>query len=81
MARYARRIAQKVLVMAWADGRISCTELLRNWVLVYCANAAGAIGLALVVYLSNHAAMNHGAVGLAYLKIAAAKTAIRPRST
>ncbi len=65
-----------LLVMAWADGRISCTELLRNWVLVYCANAAGAIGLALVVYLSNHAAMNHGAVGIAYLKIAAAKTAM-----
>ncbi|MBI3919043.1 MAG: formate/nitrite transporter family protein [Betaproteobacteria bacterium] len=34
------------------------------------------IGLAIVVYLSHHADMNQGAVGLAYVKIAAAKTAL-----
>ena len=65
-----------LLVMAWADRRITLAELLRNWVLVYAANAVGAAGLALVVYLSNHAGMNNGAVGVAYLKIAAVKTAM-----
>ena len=65
-----------LLVMAWADRRITLAELLRNWVLVYAANAVGAVGLALVVYLSHHADMNHGAIGAAYLKIAAAKTAM-----
>jgi formate transporter len=65
-----------LLVMAWADRRITTVELLRNWALVYVANAVGAIGLAMVVYLSHHAGMNNGAVGLAYLKIAAAKTAL-----
>ena len=65
-----------LLVMAWADRKISTAELLRNWTLVYAANAAGAIGLAAVVYFSQHADMNQGAVGLAYLKIAAAKTAM-----
>lgn len=65
-----------LLVMAWADRRITTAEVLRNWVLVYIANAAGAIGLALVVYLSHHADMNNGGVALAYLKIAAAKTAL-----
>ena len=35
-----------LLVMAWADGRISTLEVLRNWVLVFVANAVGAIGLA-----------------------------------
>jgi formate transporter len=65
-----------LLVMAWADNRITTVELLRNWALVYFANAVGAIGLAIVVYLSHHAGMNNGAVGLAYLKIAAAKTAL-----
>ena len=65
-----------LLVMAWADRKITLAELLRNWVLVYVANAAGAIGLAAVVYLSHHAGMNGGAVGLTYLKIAAAKTAL-----
>jgi formate transporter len=65
-----------LLVMAWADRKITLTELLRNWLLVYFSNAAGACGLAVVVYLSHHADMNQGAVGLAYLKIAAAKTAL-----
>ena len=65
-----------LLVMAWADRRITTAEVLRNWLLVYIANAAGAIGLALLVYLSHHASMNNGAVALAYLKIAAAKTAL-----
>ena len=64
------------LVMAWADRQITTGELLRNWSLVYIANAAGAIGLAAVVYLSHHASMNGGAVGITYLKIAAAKTAM-----
>lgn len=65
-----------LLVMAWADRKITTAEMLRNWVLVYVSNAVGAIGLAAVVYLSNHAGMNQGAVGLAYVKIAAAKTAL-----
>jgi formate transporter len=65
-----------LLVMAWADRKITTAELLRNWTLVYVANAAGAAGLALLVYLSHHADMNQGAVGLAYLKIAGAKTAL-----
>lgn len=65
-----------LLVMAWADRKITTAEMLRNWVLVYVSNAVGAIGLAVVVYLSNHAAMNQGAVGLEYVKIAAGKTAL-----
>jgi len=65
-----------LLVMAWADGKITTAEMLRNWALVYASNAVGAIGLAVVVYLSHHADMNRGEVGLAYLKIAAAKTAL-----
>jgi len=65
-----------LLVMAWADRKITTWELARNWMLVYPSNAVGAIGLAIVVYLSHHADMNQGAVGLAYVKIAAAKTAL-----
>jgi formate transporter len=65
-----------LMVMAWADRRITAVELLRNWSVVYVANAVGAVGLALTVYLANHGAMNGGAVGAAYVKIAAAKTAL-----
>lgn len=65
-----------LMVMAWADRKITTLELLRNWVIVYVGNAVGAIGLAVLVYLSDHGAMNGGAVATTYVKIAAAKTAL-----
>jgi formate/nitrite transporter len=65
-----------LLAMAWASGRVSLREVLRNWVVVCAANFAGAAGLALIVYLSGHWQMNGGAVGVTYLKIAAAKAAL-----
>lgn len=65
-----------LMVMAWADRKITSAELLRNWVIVYAANAVGAAGLAVLVYLAHHGAMNGGAVGAAYVRIAAAKSAM-----
>lgn len=63
-----------LLAMAWADGKVSTTEVQRNWVVVCAANFAGAAGLALLVFLSGHAGMNGGAVAQSYLKIAIAKS-------
>jgi formate transporter len=65
-----------LLAMAWADGKVSTGEVLRNWVVVCAANFVGAAGLALLVFLSGHAGMNGGAIGQAYLKIAAAKSTL-----
>ena len=65
-----------LLVMAWADGKITARELTRNWVVVYLANVAGAAGLAVIVWLSQHGEFNHGAVAAQYVKIAAAKTSL-----
>lgn len=65
-----------LLVMAWADGRITSGELLRNWLVAYLANAFGAIGLAAIVSLSHHGELNQGAVAAEYVKIAAAKTTL-----
>ena len=65
-----------LLVMAWADRKITAAELLRNWCVVYMSNAVGAVGLALMVYLAHHGSMNGGAVATTYVKIAAAKTAL-----
>jgi formate/nitrite transporter len=65
-----------LLVMAWADGKITTAEVIRNWVVVYIANAIGAIGLALVVWLAHHGDMNQGAVAAQYVKIAAVKTSL-----
>jgi formate/nitrite transporter len=65
-----------LLAMAWADRRITSFELLRNWAVVCIANFAGAAGLAVLVWLSGHAAMNAGAVGETAVRIAAAKAAL-----
>ena len=62
-----------LLAMAWADGKITAFELLKNWAVVCCANFIGAAGLALLVFLSGHPEMNNGAIADQYLKIAAAK--------
>jgi formate/nitrite transporter len=62
--------------MAWADGRLSTAEVLRNWAVVLLGNAIGAISLAVLVALSGHPAMQDHAVAQAYLRIAAAKSAL-----
>ena len=62
-----------LLAMAWADGKISTVEVLRNWTVVCLGNFVGALLLAILVYLADHPQMNHGAIAQEYLRIATAK--------
>jgi len=62
-----------LIVMAWANKRISTTSLLRNWGIVYVGNFAGAILTVIVVLLSGQFTFGNGAVGLNALNIAQAK--------
>lgn len=62
-----------LLVMAWAMRKITSAELLCSWAVVLLGNAIGAAGLAVLVFLSNHPAMNNGAIAAQYLQIATAK--------
>ncbi len=59
--------------MAWADGKITTGDLLKNWLIICLANFVGAAGLAVLVFLSGHADMNNGAIAALYMKIAAGK--------
>ena len=65
-----------LIVMAWASGRISIRQLLRNWVIVYGGNFLGAVGTAVLVHLAGLAEASGGAVGDTMLKIAAAKCSL-----
>lgn len=67
-----------LLAMAWADGRITSREVLRNWLLVCAANFVGAAGLALLVFASGHTGLNGGAIGQTVVKIALAKQELSP---
>jgi formate transporter len=65
-----------LIAMAWAEGKVTSAEVLRNWIVVCAANFVGAAGLALLVYLSGHLGANGGAVAMQAVKIAAAKAAL-----
>ncbi len=65
-----------LIVMAWADGKVSTGEVLRNWAVVLVANGVGAAGIALLVWLSGHPKLGGGAVAAHTMAIAAAKTAL-----
>ena len=65
-----------LLAMAWADRKIATLNLLRNWAVVCVGNFIGAVGLALLVFLSRHPEMNNGLIAEEYIKIAAAKVAL-----
>ena len=65
-----------LIVMAWADGKVSTLEVLRNWSIVYVANGIGAAGLAWRVWMSGHPSLGKGAIAAQTIAIAAAKTAL-----
>ncbi|MCI0682258.1 MAG: formate transporter FocA [Gemmataceae bacterium] len=62
-----------LIVMAWANGRVSGVRLLRNWALVYLGNLAGATATAALVFAGGQYKFGGGAVGNAALAIGDAK--------
>ena len=65
-----------LMVMARVHGKITTRLMLRNFAVVCLANFAGAAGLALLVYLSGHGAMNDGAVSEFAIAIGVAKCSL-----
>jgi formate transporter len=59
-----------LIVMAWADRKITNRQLLGNWALVYIGNFIGALLTAFLLYLSQQWAFGGGEVGLNALNIA-----------
>ncbi len=64
------------IVMAWADRKVSTAALLRNWVIVYLANALGAFGCVVLVLLSGTLGIGGGAVAETAARIAEGKLAL-----
>jgi formate/nitrite transporter len=62
-----------LIVMAWASGKVSTREILRNWVIVYFGNLVGSLGLVALVFFSHHLDMNGGRIGLSILNTAVGK--------
>jgi formate/nitrite transporter len=62
-----------LIVMAWASGRVPTAALLRNWLIVFAGNFAGATATAGLVYLGGTHHGGGGAFGATALAIAHAK--------
>jgi formate transporter FocA len=59
-----------LIIMAWADRRISTDQVLRNWLIVYVGNFVGSIATAVVMFFTKQYTFGGGAVGLNVLTIA-----------
>jgi formate transporter len=62
-----------LIVMAWASGKVSLQRLLRNWLIVYAGNFAGAVSTAVLMFLTRQYTFGSNAVGLTALKTAVLK--------
>ena len=62
-----------LIIMAWASGKVTTAQVLRNWIIVYLGNLIGSLGTALFMFLSGQYAFGGGAIGLNVLTIADAK--------
>jgi formate/nitrite transporter len=62
-----------LIVMAWASGKVTGLQLLRNWAIVYVGNFAGAISTAGLMFLTRQYTFGSNAVGISALKTAVAK--------
>ena len=65
-----------LMVMAVAAGKLRLAEMLRAWTIVYLGNFVGAVGTALLVFLSGQYLIGDGSVAAVALKIGAQKAAL-----
>lgn len=62
-----------LMIMAFVSGKISSGLLLRNWIIVYLGNLAGALSMVAWIYLTGQWHSNGSLIGVKALAIAAAK--------
>ena len=65
-----------MIVMAWASGKVTTRDVLFNWVVAFVGNFAGAIATAALMFYTTQYTFGGGAVGLAALTTAHAKTSL-----
>jgi formate/nitrite transporter len=65
-----------LIVMAWAESRVTSAALLRNWAIVYAGNFIGAAATAVGVYRSGIHVLGNGKVAETALAIASDKVSL-----
>jgi formate/nitrite transporter len=65
-----------LIIMAWANRKVSTRALLRNWAIVYLGNFVGSFGTAFLAFLSQQYAFSAGGLGVTALRTAIAKSSL-----
>lgn len=65
-----------LIVMAWANGKVTGRALIRNWVIVYLGNFVGSLGTVLLMFFTKQYTFGANAVGITALRIGVAKVDI-----
>ena len=65
-----------LVIMAFANRKISLGLVLRNWLIVYSSNFVGSAATAAIIFISKQHTFGSGAIGLNMLNIAESKTAL-----
>ncbi len=65
-----------LIAMAWANRKVTTSQLLRNWGLVYVGNFAGSLATAGLMFLTGQYTFGGGAVGLTALSAGNSKCAL-----
>jgi len=65
-----------LIVMAWANGKVTGAALLRNWIIVYLGNFVGSMGTVILMFLSKQYTFGANAVGITALRIGVSKVDI-----
>jgi formate transporter len=62
-----------LIIMAWANKKISTSQIFKNWFLVYLGNMIGALFIAFLMFFSKQYSFASGTVGINVLNIAKTK--------
>jgi formate transporter len=65
-----------LIVMAWANRKVSTSLLLKNWAIVYLGNFVGSLATVLIMFFSRQYTFNNGAIGLQALTVANTKSGL-----
>jgi formate/nitrite transporter len=67
-----------LIVMAYASRKVTLTQMLRNWGIVFTGNLVGAVSTAGLLVLTGLYVSAHGELGKTALEVASAKSALLP---
>ena len=62
-----------LIVMAWANGKVTGGALIRNWIIVYLGNFVGSIATVILMFFTKQYTFGPNVVGITALRIGVAK--------